>query len=104
MLAIPLSDEDWSRVSRLLVEPTSSRTGRPRSDPRQLLNGILWVVVNREKWHHLPSTFPAQQTYYARWLKWKHEGVMQAIFSELALECATTPPAVTSAGTVVDCC
>ena len=102
MLAIPLSDEDWSRVSRLLVEPTSSRTGRPRSDPRQLLNGVLWVLINEEKWHHLPSTFPAQQTCYARWLKWKRDGIMQAVLSELELDCSATP-AVTSAGTI-DCC
>jgi transposase len=102
VLAIPLSDEDWSRVSRLLVEPASSRTGRPRSDPRQLLNGVLWVLINGEKWHHLPSTFPAQQTCYARWLKWKRDGIMQAVLSELELCCPTTP-AVMSAGTI-DCC
>ncbi|WP_222105773.1 transposase [Paraburkholderia sp. BCC1885] len=101
MLAIPLSDEDWSRVAPLLVEPASSRTGRPRSDPRQLLNGILWVLINGEKWHHLPSTFPAQQTCYAKWLKWKREGVMDAVLTALALDGLTTSP-MTSGGTI-DC-
>ncbi|WP_429284988.1 transposase [Paraburkholderia sp. GAS41] len=104
MLAIPLSDEDWSRVSPLLVEPACSRTGRPRSDPRQLLNGILWVLVNGEKWHHLPSTFPPQQTCYARWLKWKRDGIMLSILSELELDCIATRTVAGASAGIVDCC
>jgi transposase len=95
MLAIPLSDDDWARVSHLFAEP-SNRHGRPRSDPRQLLNSILWVFVNGEKWHHLPATFPSQQTSYNRWLQWRRDGVIQSVFRELGLHAPAAPRIATT--------
>lgn len=64
MVAIPLSDEDWSRISHLFTEDTVPRFGRPRRAAREVLDAVLWVIVNGEKWHHLPPAFPPQQTCY----------------------------------------
>jgi hypothetical protein len=54
MISIPLSDDDWSRVSYLFVEDEVPRFGRPRRNAREVLDAVLWVIVNGEKWHRLP--------------------------------------------------
>jgi transposase len=75
MLDIPLSDTDWARVEYLFPEFVSTR-GRPRRSDREILNAILWIQQQKEKWHRLPATFPPQQTCYLRYTEWKKTGVL----------------------------
>ncbi len=53
MVAVPLSDQDWSRISHLFTDDKVPRFGRPRRAARGVLDAVLWVIVNGEKWHHL---------------------------------------------------
>jgi transposase len=86
MIDVPLTDADWSRIAYLFpVLPAVSR-GRPRSHPRALLNGILWVLINRQQWRCLPATFPPQQTCYNPWLQWKRIGIMELVSAEFGLD------------------
>jgi transposase len=78
MLEIPLSDVDWARVEFLFPELSSTR-GRPRRSDREILNAILWVQQQQEKWHRLPATFPPQQTCYLRYTTWKKTGVLNRV-------------------------
>ena len=82
MLQVPLSDEKWHTVCHLF-EPVTAGRGRPRRHPRQVLDAILWVVLNREKWHRLPTTFPPTQTCYAKWLEWNRDGTMASVLTSL---------------------
>jgi transposase len=82
MLQVPLSDESWQAVCHLFEHPEAGR-GRPRRHPRQVLDAILWVLLNREKWHRLPANFPPTQTCYARWLQWNRDGTMNRVLTEL---------------------
>ncbi|MFL9991860.1 transposase [Paraburkholderia sediminicola] len=75
---ILLSDADWARVEHLFPGPTRG-PGRPRRDCRGILNAILWVQQNGEKWHRLPSIFPAQQTCYVKYLAWRRAGLLQRV-------------------------
>lgn len=85
MPEVPLTDADWSRIAHLFpVQPVAGR-GRPRSHPRALLNGILWVLMNGQSWRLLPATFPPQQTCYNRWLEWRKTGIMEAVRTELGI-------------------
>ncbi|PCE22417.1 transposase [Paraburkholderia acidicola] len=85
MTTVPLTDDAWLRVCHLFEEPAAGPTnvGRPRRQSRDVLNGVLWVLLNHEKWHHLPSTFPPSQTCYARWLQWKRTGLIDTVIAEL---------------------
>lgn len=88
MTTLPLTDEAWLRVCHLFEEPAGTAgVGRPRRRSRDVLNGVLWVLLNDEKWHHLPGTFPPSQTCYARWLQWKRSGVMDVVLAELRRHC-----------------
>jgi hypothetical protein len=52
MIAMPLSDEDWSRIAHLFVEDTVPRFGRPRRAARTVLDAILWVSEMEEIRNH----------------------------------------------------
>jgi transposase len=87
MISIPLSDDDWSRVSYLFVEDEVPRFGRPRRNAREVLDAVLWVIVNGEKWHRLPPCFPPARTCYIRYLRWKKWGTLWDVFTELGITC-----------------
>jgi transposase len=82
MLQVPLSDESWQTVCHLFERAASGR-GRPRRHPRPVLDAILWILLNREKWHRLPASFPPTQTCYAKWLEWNRDGTMTRVLTEL---------------------
>nr|WP_081935732.1 transposase [Burkholderia sp. 9120] len=86
MKDIPLSDEAWQRVSHLLCRDSGQRFGRPARDPRDVLNAILWVITQNERWHRLPANFPPSQTCYIKWLQWRRAGLMSRILQELEIE------------------
>lgn len=82
MLQVPLSDESWQTVCHLFERAAAGR-GRPRRHPRAVLDAILWILLNREKWHRLPASFPPTQTCYAKWLEWNRDGTMKRVLIEL---------------------
>ncbi|MFM0348160.1 MULTISPECIES: transposase [Paraburkholderia] len=82
---IPLSDEDWERISHLLYQESKQR-GRPARDPCDLLNAILWVITHNERWHRLPAHFPPSQTCYSKWLQWRRAGIIAKIIVELGIK------------------
>ncbi|SDR51844.1 putative transposase [Paraburkholderia fungorum] len=82
MLQVPLSDESWQTVCHLF-EPAVTGRGRPRRNPRHVLDAILWILLNNEKWHRLPAIFPPTQTCYAKWLEWSRDGTMTRVLTEL---------------------
>ncbi|WP_144114178.1 transposase [Paraburkholderia sp. BCC1886] len=86
MLTLPLSDDAWDRVSHLLQQDSKPHFGRPPRNPRDVLNAILWVMTQGERWHHLPGNFPPSQTCYIKWLQWRRAGLMSTIFTELEIE------------------
>ncbi|NYH26022.1 transposase [Paraburkholderia bryophila] len=86
---VPLSDEDWSRVAHLFPEDAIPRFGRPARPARQILDAVLWVHVNGEKWHHLPASFPPEQTCYIKQLQWKRAGVLDQVLKIYGLEAKT---------------
>lgn len=81
----PLSDSDWARVEPLLSESARTR-GRPLRDRRGILDAILWVQQTGEKWHRLPSSFPPQQTCYAKFLEWRRAGILQRVAELIDVE------------------
>ena len=83
---LPLSDEAWQRVRHLLPHDAKRRFGHPARDPRDVLNAILWVITQHEKWHRLPAHFPPPQTCYIKWLQWERAGLMARILDELGID------------------
>ena len=52
-----LTDAQWHYLQWLLPRP--ARTGRPRADEREVLNGILYVLHTGCRWEDMPHQIHA---------------------------------------------
>jgi transposase len=52
-----LSDRQWARIAPLLSRRRGRGPGRPPTDDRPILNGILWVLHTGAPWRDLPERY-----------------------------------------------
>jgi len=78
-----LTDEQWKRIQPLLPPEYTGKKGRPRKDSRIMLNGMLWMNHSGAQWRHLPERYGPWQSVYACFAKWRDDGVLETVFSEL---------------------
>lgn len=74
----PLTPAHWKRIARLLP-PQRPPTGRPATDHRQIIEGMLWVMHAGTSWRQMPREFGPWQTIYSRFQRWKREGLWEQI-------------------------
>ena len=81
-----LTDEQWDVLEPLIPIPTRrvDGKGRPWREPRDILNGILWILRTGAPWHDLPKRYPPYQTCHRRFQQWVKEGVLSGILETLA--------------------
>ena len=83
-----LTDEQWAAVRGSIPEAerlgTTERGGRPWRDPRDVLNGMLWVLRTGAPWADLPRRYPPYQTCHDRFQKWERDGVLDRVLRTLA--------------------
>ena len=72
-----LRDDQWVLIEPLL--PDRKRWGRPRSDDRRTLNGILWVLRSGARWRDLPPKYGSKSTCHRRLNQWQDQGVWEKI-------------------------
>jgi len=79
-----LTDEQWLLVSDVFPVPVPDpRGGRPRTDARRCLEGILWVLRSGARWKDLPRSFPSYVTCWRRFVEWSSNGVWDQAWREL---------------------
>jgi len=78
MSSIHLTESQWAFIQPLLPPP--SRTGRPRADDRQTINGILHVLITGCRWQDLPRAYGAPTTVWRRLKHWGELGVWERIW------------------------
>lgn len=82
-----LTDDQWALIEPLIPEvervPRTTR-GRPWRAPREVLDGVLWILRTGAQWQDLPERYPPYQTCHRRFQRWVREEVMEAILRELA--------------------
>ena len=79
-----LTDEQWKRIQPLLPPENTGKKGRPRKDDRTMLNGMLWMNHSGAQWRQLPERYGPWQSVYARFAKWRDDGIWEKIFTELS--------------------
>ena len=81
-----LTEEPWEFVSRLLPKPRVRKDGRgrPWRDPRDVLDGILWVLRTGAPWRDLPPRYPPYQTCHRRFQPWSRDGTIDRVLHALA--------------------
>jgi len=55
-----LTDEQWEILEPLIpkLPRRADGRGRPLSDLREVLNGILWIFRTGEPWNNMPEIYP----------------------------------------------
>ncbi len=63
-----LTDSQWEFIAPML--PAPSKLGRPPTDRRLILNGILYVLKGGIPWRLMPSDLPPWKTVFHVFRKW----------------------------------
>ena len=80
-----LTDEQWEILEHLIpkLPRRADGRGRPWSDPRAVLNGILWILRTEAPWNDMPERYPPDSTCH-RWFQNRvRSGVMEQILRAL---------------------
>ena len=80
-----LTDEQWELLSPLRRRRAAS-TGRPARDPRQMLDGILWILGTGAPWRDLPDRFGSCKTVHRYFSQWRRRGRFKAIIEVLQIK------------------
>ena len=75
-----LTDEEWERISPHL--PPKAKTGRPRADDRQTINGMLFVLLSGCRWMDMPRAYGSYKTAWRRLKQWESKGVWKRLWRE----------------------
>ncbi|MGI4901832.1 MAG: transposase [Janthinobacterium lividum] len=80
-----LKDDEWSLVETLFCEEPKrgERRGRPRVEPRAVVNAVLWVLSTGEGWSKLPGRFPSPPTCRRRFDEWQADGTLDEMVTLL---------------------
>ena len=77
-----LTDEQWECVAP--VFPPPANTGRPRSDLRQVVDGVLWILRTGAPWRDLPEEeYGPWETVYTWFNQWNSDGTLDEIVDRL---------------------
>ena len=76
-----LKEEEWLPVADLLPPPRS--TGRPARPARDMLNGMMWILMTGAPWRDLPERYGPWETVYRRFREWDRGGVLDRILKRL---------------------
>ena len=59
-----LTDREWKSIRGFLPSERPAKAGRPWISHRQMINGILYVLVTGCSWRDLPEEFGKWNTVY----------------------------------------
>ena len=81
-------DELWERIEPIILEedPPKAR-GRKRSDPRQMLNGIIFRLRSGCQWNRLPKELGDDSTIHRTFQRWVGTGVLHRMWGVLVEGC-----------------
>jgi transposase len=77
-----LTEAQW-QVLEPLLPSTKHGPGRPRTDNRKCLNGILFVLKTGIPWADLPPEYGSPSTCWRRFDEWSAAGVWDQIWRTL---------------------
>jgi transposase len=77
-----LTDTQWERL-RPLLPPQKGRRGKPYTDHRPIVNGLLWLDRTGAPWRDLPPEYGPWQTVATRFYRWRRAGIWDRVLAEL---------------------
>jgi transposase len=80
-----LTRQQWERL-RPLPPPQKPHTGRPNTDHRPVLEGIIWILRTGAPWADLPERYGSWKTVASRFSRWQKAGTWDRILAALQQE------------------
>ena len=78
-----LSDEQWSKISGLIIGRPDQKGSTGRNN-RMFVEGVLWIVRTGSPWRDLPEVFGEWNSVFRRFSRWSAKSVWQRIFAALS--------------------
>jgi transposase len=73
-----LTDAQWDLIRPHI--PPEPGGGRPRkTDMRDVLDAVLYILRTGCQWRYLPADFPPKSTVWRYFDRWRHDGTLDAI-------------------------
>ena len=80
-----LTDQQWARIKPLLPKP--AKTGRPRCNDREVINGIFYILSTGCRYEDLPHDIKVSgKTCNRRLLEYQRKQIWQKIQQDLIKE------------------
>ena len=80
-----LTNEEWAVLEKRL--PQRSKVGRPpKYEYRDIVDAILYVLVEGIRWRSLPHDFPVWDSVYGYFRSWRNAGVWEQLHQALYVE------------------
>ncbi|SRR3990172_909848 len=77
-----LTDKQWALIADLFPAPAT--TGRPPTDRRLVVDGILWILRTGSPWRDLPEDeFGPWETIYGLFHAWNADGTLDKTLQRL---------------------
>ena len=76
-----LTDQQWELIKE--VFPPPAKTGRPPSDRRKIMDGILWILRTGAPWRDLPEEYGPWSTVWDLFDQWNADGTLDEILRRL---------------------
>src|ERR1700719_5198005 len=78
-----LTDDEWSHIEPLI--PPAKRGGRKRAvDPREIVNGVMYVLSTGCQWRYVPKDLPPKSTLFGYFDLWNWDGTLDREVSPTA--------------------
>ena len=81
-----LTDDEWTLVEPF-IPPAKSGGGKRRTDMREVMNGVMYILSTGCQWRYLPKDFPPRSTVHNYFIWWQCDGVLDRIHHALYVEC-----------------
>jgi putative transposase len=80
-----VSDPLWERMLPLLLAKDPVKpNGRPRTDQRRILDGIIFKIRTGCQWNAIPKVYGSDTTIYRTFKRWQRSGIWPGLWSLLA--------------------
>ena len=76
-----MSDVQWNTIAPQLPKP--AKTGRPRNNDRNTINGILFILTTGCRWADMPTQYGSKSTAHLRFSELQQKGIWKKILSKL---------------------
>lgn len=80
-----LTDAQWGLIEPLLPAPKKQPggPGRPTTDRRQMINGIIYVTRTGCQWRMIPTYYGHWNTVFDYFNRWRQQGVWEQVMTTL---------------------